>query len=131
MNNACGVLTRRGLNRDLRQLCGIGRRILPVIGVALFLLAGPIAHAQTTAQLTGTVQDASGAVIPGATVTLTDQATGILRASSKRMHGDCMPFPRWCRVPTLSRSLRQVSRPGKPPESCCMPEMSSPSRRLR
>jgi len=79
MNNACGVLTRRGLNRDLRQLCGIGRWILPLIGVALFLLAGPMAHAQTTGQLTGTVQDASGAVIPGATVTLTDQSTGITR----------------------------------------------------
>ena len=33
-------------------------------------------HAQTTAQLTGTVQDSSGGVIPGAQVTLLDEATG-------------------------------------------------------
>ena len=66
MNNTFGVLTRRGLKRDLRQLCGRGRWILPLIAVALLLLSAPLTHAQTTAQLTGTVQDASGAVIPGA-----------------------------------------------------------------
>jgi hypothetical protein len=80
MNNAFGVLSRRGLRRDLRQLCGRGLRILPVIGVALLLLYGPPIHAQTTAQLTGTVQDNSGSVIPGAQVTLTDESTGVLRS---------------------------------------------------
>jgi len=38
-----------------------------------------VSYCQTTAQMTGTVTDASGAVIPGAEVTLTDQATGASR----------------------------------------------------
>ena len=76
MNNASGVLIRRGLKRDLRQLYGTGRWLLPLIGVALLLVSGTLARAQTTAQLTGTVEDTSGAMIPGAQVTLTDEATG-------------------------------------------------------
>src|SRR6202041_174230 len=52
---------------------------LPLITVMLVLLAGPLTHAQTTAQLMGTVQDVSGAVIPGAEITLTDEASGIAR----------------------------------------------------
>ena len=87
MNNASGVLTGRGLKRDLRQLCGRGRWILSLIGVALLLLSVPLAHAQTTAQLTGTVQDASGGVIPGAQVTLTDEATGATRIVQTNRHG--------------------------------------------
>jgi hypothetical protein len=38
-------------------------------------MAAPAARAQVTATLTGTVQDPSGGVIPGADVTLTNQAT--------------------------------------------------------
>ena len=87
MNNASSVLTRRGQKRDLRQLCGTGRWILPLIGIALLLLCGPLAHAQTTAQLTGTVQDASGAVIPGAQVTLTDESTRITRVVQTNRQG--------------------------------------------
>ena len=87
MNNASSVLTRRGQKRDLRQLCGTGRWILPLIGIALSLLCGPLAHAQTTAQLTGTVQDASGAVIPGAQVTLTDESTRITRVVQTNRQG--------------------------------------------
>ncbi len=48
-----------------------------VFAAVLFLVSGRLSYAQTTAQLTGTVADASGAVIPGADVTLTDQATGL------------------------------------------------------
>src|SRR3984885_11566499 len=87
MNNASGVLIRRGLKRDLRQLYGTGRWILPLIGVALLLVSGTLTHAQTTAQLTGTVQDNSGAVIPGAQITLTDQATGIPRVVQTNRQG--------------------------------------------
>ena len=49
---------------------------MSLIAVALLMLSTPLVHAQTTAQLTGTVQDSSGGVIPGAQVTLLDEATG-------------------------------------------------------
>jgi hypothetical protein len=86
MNGTYG-LTRRGLELHLRQLCKRGRWILPLIAVALLLLSVPAVHAQTTAQLTGIVQDPSGAVIPGANVTLTDQSTGIIRIVSTNRAG--------------------------------------------
>jgi Carboxypeptidase regulatory-like domain len=79
MNNASGILTGQEVKRDRRQLCATERWILSLIGVAWLLLSLPLTHAQTTAQLTGTVQDASGGVIPGAQVTLTDEATGAAR----------------------------------------------------
>ncbi len=41
----------------------------------LLLFALPALHAQTTAQISGTVTDTTGAVIPGATVTLVNEAT--------------------------------------------------------
>src|SRR5579875_1949217 len=56
---------------------------LPVLGLSTFLLlalVGPIQalHAQAiTGDILGTVKDASGAVIPGAKVTLTSTATGV------------------------------------------------------
>ncbi len=53
----------------------------------LLLLSVPLAQAQTTAQLTGTVLDTSGAVIPGAAVTLTDESTGILRVVQTNRQG--------------------------------------------
>lgn len=63
------------LKRDLRQLLAAGRWIFPLIGLVFLSLAVTPALAQTTAQLTGTVQDPSGGVIPGAQVTLIDDAT--------------------------------------------------------
>jgi hypothetical protein len=88
MNSTSGALIRRGLKNDLRQLRGSVRwTLLPLIGVALLLLSASPTHAQTTAQLTGTVQDSSGAMIPGAQVTLTDQATGITRVVQTNRQG--------------------------------------------
>jgi outer membrane receptor protein involved in Fe transport len=48
-----------------------------IIGIALFV-GVPVAEAQN-AQMTGTVVDASGGVVPGATVTAKNQETGFLR----------------------------------------------------
>jgi Carboxypeptidase regulatory-like domain len=46
-----------------------------LVAVMLLLLAMPALHAQTTAQISGTVTDTTGAIIPGATVTLVNEAT--------------------------------------------------------
>ncbi|HEX5284226.1 MAG TPA: carboxypeptidase regulatory-like domain-containing protein [Bryocella sp.] len=75
MISAASIHGGLGTKWNLRQFsraCG-----WLVLGAVLLLLSGQLSYAQTTAQLTGTVQDASGAVIPGADVTLTDQATGL------------------------------------------------------
>jgi len=48
----------------------IVRRILVLASLAL-LMAAPLAHAQTTGSITGTVTDTSGALLPGVTITLT------------------------------------------------------------
>src|SRR6185312_4353957 len=77
MNDTTAVFSGEGQNPDRQQPRGSRRWILPLIGFVLFFLSLPPAQAQTTAQLSGTVQDASGAVLPEAQVTLIDEATGI------------------------------------------------------
>jgi Carboxypeptidase regulatory-like domain len=54
----------------------IAARVVLMVTILAGLLFAPALRAQTTAQLTGTVEDASGGVIPGAQVTLTNQSTG-------------------------------------------------------
>ncbi|MGA8940494.1 MAG: carboxypeptidase-like regulatory domain-containing protein [Acidobacteriaceae bacterium] len=56
----------------LNKWSGIGAGLIAVV---LLLLAMPVMHAQTTAQISGTVTDTTGAVIPGASVTLINEAT--------------------------------------------------------
>ena len=58
--------------------------------LALFVfLAGPAARAQgNTAMLTGTVTDSTGAIIPGATVAVVDQSSGVVRTT----HSDARGF---------------------------------------
>ena len=87
MNYASDVLIGQRLKRDLRQFRRECLWILPLTGLALLLLSGPTTHAQTTAQLTGTVQDNVGAVIPGAQVTLIDESTGDSRVVQTNSQG--------------------------------------------
>src|SRR5512142_1118519 len=55
------------------------RRLLFVFLAGLVTL-GSLAHAQSdNASITGTITDSSGAVVPGATVTITNEATGLAR----------------------------------------------------
>jgi carboxypeptidase family protein/TonB-dependent receptor-like protein len=62
----------------LRRLCvGSFAVIFSLIAVNLFLVRPALSQSTYTAQLSGVVTDSSGAVIPGAKVTLTDEATGI------------------------------------------------------
>ena len=50
-------------------------------GALIFLLTAGAAFAQGTAQLSGTVRDESGAVLPGVTVTVTQTDTGLVRTT--------------------------------------------------
>ncbi len=52
-----------------------------VLGLLLLLVPG-VVSAQTTATVSGTVQDMDGGVIPGATVTATNAATNLVRTST-------------------------------------------------
>ena len=58
--------------------------------VLCFLTAGPVAQAQSgnATNVTGTVTDPSGAVIPGATVTIHNPVSGFERAASTDASGD-------------------------------------------
>ena len=87
MNNTHGIFTGGASSRDPRPLCGRGSWILSLIAIALFLLSVPLAHAQTTAQLTGIVQDPSAAVIVGAEVTITQDSTGLSRVVQTNRDG--------------------------------------------
>ena len=48
------------------------RRIFVLAGLAI-LLGAPLAHAQTTGSITGVVSDASGALLPGVSITLSGE----------------------------------------------------------
>ena len=57
-----------------------------VATVAILALAGTAA-AQSAGSITGTVKDSSGAVLPGATVTLTNPATGLVQTATSDTRG--------------------------------------------
>ena len=51
------------------------------------MMCVPGLHAQTTASLSGTITDPTGAVIPGAQITLTDTVTGAQRKTTSNGAG--------------------------------------------
>src|SRR5882724_4691443 len=57
----------------------IGKSV--VLGILLSSFACAIGWAQSTAQISGTVKDQSGAVLPGVQVTATQTATGLARSA--------------------------------------------------
>src|SRR5258705_13945809 len=50
-------------------------------GILILLLTASAAWAQATAQMSGTVRDTSGAVLPGVTVTVTQVDTSVTRTA--------------------------------------------------
>ena len=59
---------------------------LPFLMALLFVFAFTIV-AQTTGTLNGTISDQGGALVPGATVTLTNTATGASRSTTTNSSG--------------------------------------------
>src|SRR5947199_1748965 len=59
-------------------MCWIGRLAFAVL---TFVLSCGLASAQATAQMSGTVRDQSGAVLPGVEVTATQTETGVVRTT--------------------------------------------------
>jgi len=65
-------------------------RRLALLGAVLALLgmAGTVSAQTATGQITGTVKDATGAVVPGATVTVVSELTGAKREATTDKSGD-------------------------------------------
>src|SRR5262247_2560700 len=57
------------------------RTLAVLIGLLSFVLCSTAGWAQVTAQISGTVKDQSGAVLPGVEVTATNTGTGVSRAA--------------------------------------------------
>jgi len=65
-------------------------RRLTVLGALVGLLGftGAAAAQTATGQITGTVKDSTGAVVPGATITITSPLTGLTRSATTNATGD-------------------------------------------
>ena len=61
--------------------------VAAVFAVVMLAMAA-VTSAQTTGTLTGTVKDAQGAVIPGATVTITSETRGTSQEQTSASTGD-------------------------------------------
>src|SRR5437588_10256375 len=68
---------RHFLRSNMRTLASVAKIVF--LGISLGVLAW--AQAVSTSQINGTVQDASGAVLPGAEITATQTDTGAIRTT--------------------------------------------------
>ncbi|HEX8190190.1 MAG TPA: TonB-dependent receptor [Pyrinomonadaceae bacterium] len=86
------------------------KRLL-ALSLALISLAGSALGQGATGQITGTVEDAAGAVVPGASVTVTSLATALRREAATGGEGDfavtLLPPGRY-RVEVAARGFKRV-----------------------
>src|SRR5436309_13215575 len=91
-----------------------------VIRLTIFLLTAALAIAQTaTSRITGTVSDASGALVPGATVTARNEATGVTYTQTSTEAGlyGFPSLPGWTYTITVALpGFKTANKTGKLPE---------------
>src|SRR5581483_4577555 len=80
---SAGVIFYR---RKLMRFCEGWMRYVALLALGLFLAIGLIAQTET-GQITGTIQDATGAVVPNATIAAKNVATGAVRSTSTNSTG--------------------------------------------
>lgn len=85
----------------------IKRLTLGMVGAAALMLAVGSAHAQNTGSISGTVMDPTGAVVPGATVVATNEAS----KAQWRLTSGSSGFFNFAAVPSATYSVR-ISRKG-------------------
>src|ERR1700689_1636642 len=127
------------IDRSSRQLAAQAARW---IATSMFLLAiatcpfVPAAQAQFRASIQGTVTDPSGAVIPGATLTLTDLGTAKILTTTSDANGlynfNALPPDQFSLVVNMN-GFRQKALdhlqliPEQPTRATCQPGLGAPS----
>ena len=97
----------------------MGRTAVSVlIGFLLSALTCTVVSAQSTAQISGTVSDQSGAVLPGVEVTATQTETGMTRSVVTNETGS-YAMPNLPSVHTAWKAACPASVLSRKPESCC------------
>src|SRR5271165_6426926 len=82
----------RHVNAELRKFAKphglwFGNYRTSVLALALLMADVTVMHAQFLGQLSGTIHDSSGAVVPGASVTLKNQSSGTTRDTTSNGEG--------------------------------------------
>src|SRR3954463_13877932 len=96
-------------------MSGKAARYLQVIAIVTFLLGSRALQAQSTAQITGTVRDPSGAIVTTATVVVVHESTGILATAKSNQEGSySVPLlqPGVYRVEVQAPGFKKVERSG-------------------
>ena len=88
------------------------RRInLFIAAIAMALISGITFAQSTSGDLVGTVNDPSGAIVPNANVTVTNQATGVAVSGNDRVQLANSAPPTFCRASTILRSRSSGFQP--------------------
>jgi outer membrane receptor protein involved in Fe transport len=73
--------------RSHRNLLNIALRLGSLACLLLFLMPATLSAQQAAAAINGTVSDATGSIVPGATITLSNNATGVSRTTQSNSSG--------------------------------------------
>src|SRR5215469_6892955 len=88
MGKLRSAVTRSASERFFGTTVRKGIRAFAAVVFLMATVAVGVGAQQTTADLVGTVTDSSGAVVPGATVTVTNSGTGISQSATSSENGD-------------------------------------------